>query len=47
MPLGAVLVIGIVVTRCDVLMLRKPQRIHKPFHSLLKLLSFEAPIVRV
>jgi hypothetical protein len=42
-----VLVIGIVVTHCDVLVFGKPQRIHKPFHNLLKLFSFEAPIVEV
>jgi len=42
-----VLVIGIVVTNCDVLVLGKPQRIQKAFRNLLKLLSFEASIVRV
>jgi hypothetical protein len=42
-----VLVIGIVVTHRDVLVLRKPQSIHKPFHNLWKLFSFEAPIARV
>ena len=28
-------------------MLGEPQSIHKPFHNLLKLFSFEAPIVGV
>ena len=42
-----VLVIGIVVTHCDVLVLGKPESIRKPFHNSLELLSFEAPIVGV
>jgi hypothetical protein len=42
-----VLVIGIVVTHRDVLVLGKAQSIHKAFHNLLELPSFEAPIVRV
>jgi hypothetical protein len=42
-----VLVIRIVVTHREVLVLGEPERIHKPFHSLLELASFEAPIVGV
>jgi hypothetical protein len=42
-----VLVVGIVVTHRDVLVLGKPQSIDEPFHNLLELLSFEAPIVGV
>jgi hypothetical protein len=42
-----VLVIGIVMTHRDVLVLGKPQRIHKPIHNVLELRSFEAPIVGV
>ncbi len=42
-----VLVIGIVVTHCDVLVLGKPESIHKPFHNSLEFLSFETPIVGV
>ena len=42
-----VLVIGVAVTHRDVLVLGKPQGIHKPFHNLLELSSFEAPIVGV
>ena len=42
-----VLVISIVVTHRDVLVLRKPQSIHEPLHNLLKLRSFEAPVVGV
>ena len=40
-----VLVISVVVTDGDVLVLGKPQRIHKSVHNLLELLSFEAPIL--
>ena len=42
-----VLVIGVVVTHCDVLVFGEPQSIHEPFHNLLKLLSRESPIVGV
>ena len=42
-----VLVIRIVVAHRDVLVLGKPQRIHKSIHNLLELVSFEAPIVGV
>ena len=42
-----VLVIGVVVTHCDVLVFGEPQRIHKAFYNVLKLFSFEAPIVAV
>jgi hypothetical protein len=42
-----VLVIRIVVTHGDVLVLGKPQGIHKAIHNLLELPSFEAPIVGV
>ena len=42
-----VLVIGVVVTDCDVLVSAEPQSLHEPFHNLLKLFSFEAPIVGV
>ncbi len=42
-----VLVIGVAVTHRDVLVLGKPQSIHKSIHNLLELLSFEAPIVGV
>ena len=42
-----VLVIRIVVAHRNVLMLGKPQSIHKPIHNSLELLSFEAPIVGV
>ena len=39
--------VGIVVTHRDVLVFGKTQRIRKPLHNLLKLLSFEAPILGV
>jgi len=42
-----VLVVRIAVTDRDVLVLGKPQAIHKPFHNLLKLFSFESPIIGV
>ena len=42
-----VLVVRIVVTHRDVLVIGKPQHIHKPIHNPLKLVSFEAPIVGV
>jgi hypothetical protein len=42
-----VLVIGVAVTHCDVLVFGEPQRIHEPVHNLLKLFSFEVPIVTV
>ena len=42
-----VLVIGVVVTLCDVLVFGESQSIQEPFHNLLKLLSCESPIVGV
>jgi hypothetical protein len=42
-----VLVVRVAVAHGDVLVLGKPQRIHKPVHNLLELLSFEAPILGV
>jgi hypothetical protein len=40
-------VIGVAVTHCDVLVFGEPQRIHESVHNLLKLFSFEVPIVAV
>ncbi|MGB8331504.1 MAG: hypothetical protein WCE62_15365 [Polyangiales bacterium] len=42
-----VLVVRIAVAHREVLVFGNPQAIHKPFHNLLELLSFEAPIVWV
>jgi len=42
-----VLVIGVAMTHRYVLVLGKPQRIHKSIHNLLELVSFEAPILGV
>jgi len=42
-----VLVVRIAVAHGNVLVLGKPQRIHKAFHNLLELLSFETPVVGV
>jgi hypothetical protein len=42
-----VLVVRIAVAHRDILVLGKPQRIHKPIHNVLELLSFKAPIVGV
>jgi hypothetical protein len=42
-----VLVSRVAVTQRDVLVLGKPQSIHKAFHNLLELLSLESPIVGV